>query len=222
MRKHCLVLFFLTSFFLLTSLSAQSITIMGIGDSITEGGAKFYSYLGPLSDLLHSAGLDFELIGEKQACIGPYKYRHSGYSGKTAEFIEEHVSEIYRNNKADIVLIHSGHNYFSDKYPVKTIVAANKSMIMKISEINPKVQIFVAGVINSGKLPKYSYIDDLNKGIKSMIDDLRYENVFFVDLRDGFDWHIHTVSDKVHPNLLGAHVMACNWFKAITPYFYKK
>jgi len=88
-------------------------------------------------------------------------------------------------------------------------------MIRKMISINPKVKILVAKVILSGKLPKYSYIKKLNKEIEKMVKRMNQSNVILVDMTSAFDWKIHTIPDKVHPNLAGAEVMANIWFLRI-------
>ena len=55
-------------------------TIMGIGDSITEGGDAFESYICPLWELLYGAGYDFDMIGPRRSYTGigwinPYRNR---------------------------------------------------------------------------------------------------------------------------------------------------
>ena len=210
------ILFFYM-FMSICSLHASTIRIMGVGDSITEGGSTFCSYLGPLSYLLGGAGFHCEFVGPRDGSSAGQLYKHSAFGGKNAEFIEERIDSIYKDYPADIVLIHSGHNHFIEENPVQGIVEAHRSIIQKIRKINPRVVILVAGVINSGKLPKYSYIPDLNVALEDMVRHTNSSNVMFVNVSEGFDWQIHTIKDRVHPNLAGAYVMACNWFKALTP-----
>ena len=202
---------------LLLSLNIHSrpVTIMGIGDSITEGGETFCSYMGPLSRLLEAVRLNCLLIGVKNGRSDGVTYRHSGYGGKNTEFIESMIDSIYTACPADIVLLHSGHNHFVEEKPVAGIVNSQLSIIERIHRINPDAVIIVAGVIHSGKLPKYSYIPQLNKKLAEVIHRLNDSRIVFADINDGFDWREHTIQDKVHPNRTGAYIMACNWLKAI-------
>ena len=62
-------------------------TVMGLGDSITEGGSKFSSYLYPLWEQLYSAGYDFDFIGPRQSECRIGKLNHCGFSGKNVEFL---------------------------------------------------------------------------------------------------------------------------------------
>ena len=194
----------------------KRLTILPIGDSITEGSeGHFESYLFPLWKKLYSAGYLVDFIGPRSTPtrIGPL--RHFAFGGKNAEYLEERIDSIYRAYPADIVLLHSGHNHFNAEHPVPGILTAHRSMIRKIRAINPNVILFDAAVIPSGKLPKYDYILELNKGIRQLVKTEQSENVVFVDQTKSFDWKKHTIDDKVHPNAAGANQIAQVWFDAI-------
>ena len=194
----------------------KRVTIMGLGDSITEGGETFHSYLFPLWERLFAAGYKVDFIGPRSSNSRIGKIKHCGFSGKNAEFLETQIDSIYREYPADIVLLHSGHNHFNTENPVNGIINAQKSIIEKILTINPDAKVLVAKVIESGKLPKYSYIPELNNQIEKMLTDLKNPNVILVDQSKNFNWEKHSISDKVHPDPEGAEVMADVWFKALT------
>ncbi|MDD4922462.1 MAG: alpha/beta hydrolase fold domain-containing protein, partial [Bacteroidales bacterium] len=70
-------------------------------------------------------------------------------------------------------------------------------------------------VIPSGKLPKYSYIPELNVEIAKMVQRLNSDQVILVDQAKGFDCQTMTIGDMVHPNPVGAEKMAEVWFTAM-------
>ena len=195
---------------------SKRFTVMGLGDSITEGGSSFHSYLFPLWEKLYAAGYNFEFIGPNSARCRIGTISHSGFSGKNAEFLEAHIDSIYRQYPADIVLLHAGHNHFEHEDPVAGIISAQESIIRKIRAINPRVIILVAQVIPSGKLPKYAYIPELNREIAKMVKRLNSKNIVLIDQSNGFDWKKYTISDHVHPNPAGAEKMAGVWFEALS------
>ncbi|MCF3110633.1 GDSL-type esterase/lipase family protein [Niabella sp. CC-SYL272] len=172
---------------------ASPITLMGLGDSITEGGAKTSSYLFSLWKKLKEAGYNVNFIGPRQTTLKDITLNHSGFGGQNAEFLEKRIDSIYREFPADVVLLHSGHNYFVEDKPISVIIEAQKSIISKIKAINPGAAIFVAQVIESGKLPKYSYIPELNKKIKSLVDDLQktWSGVYLVGRL------LHSIGDMI-------------------------
>lgn len=192
-------------------INAQNIRIMGLGDSITEGDY----YLPILIRMLKDSGFNCDFVGIKKGVTSDITYCHSGFGGKNTEYIEERIDSIYRTAPADIVLLHSGHNHFIEENPVSQIIESHLSIIHKIKSINPKAIILVAGVIHSGKLPKYSYIPLLNDELEYMVHKLNDIKVRYVKVYENFDWRIHTLKDKVHPNKVGSQVMANNWYQII-------
>lgn len=193
----------------------KTVTIMGLGDSITQGGNYFTSYLYPLWKLLTKAGYDFQFVGSNSSQYDIGTLRHCGYSGQTAEYLASKISDWYRQYPADIVLLHSGHNHFIDEDPIASIIDSYKAIIDTIQSINPKARILAASIINSGKLPKYSYIPDLNKRIQDLVKEYNDKHIIFVNISKNFDWSTCTVNDMVHPNAYGAQIMADAWFKAL-------
>ena len=106
--------------------------------------------------------------------------------------------------------MHAGHNQSVEEKPVDRIIAAQKAIVEKIKVINPDAVILVAKVIESGKLPKYSSIPDLNRKLEQLVSELcrTYSGIFMVDQAKKFDWLENTIDDKVHPNVIGADKMA--------------
>ena len=68
---------------------ANRMTIMGLGDSITEGGDFFTSYLQPLWKKLRDAGLNVEFVGPRECKSPGEKLYHCAFSGKTIEYLDE-------------------------------------------------------------------------------------------------------------------------------------
>lgn len=208
---------FLFLFFAVSTVMAEEkrFSVMGLGDSITEGGKDFDSYLYDLWELLYAGGYNADFVGpnERETRIG--MLRHCGFSGKPVEFLEERIDSFYGQNKADIVLLHAGHNHFVEQKPVEGMIEAYRSIIRKIWSQNPKAYIFIAQVTPSGKLPKYGYIPELNKRIKQLVEETANKHLVLVDMEEGHDWQTMTIHDKVHPNEQGARRMAERWFDAI-------
>jgi len=71
----------------------------------------------------------------------------------------------------------------------------------------------VAQVISAGKLPKYSYIPDLNIQLVNMANEYKTTNnpITLVNMTDGFNWQTDCVANMVHPNAIGAEKMATKW-----------
>lgn len=224
----CSVLFFFSDRLLAQSAArgsmeakkkTEEITLMGIGDSITEGGDYFSSYLFPLHALLVENGFEVSFIGPRQSENQGVMLKHAGYSGKSAEYLASISDSVYTEFPADIVLVHSGHNHFDYEKPIEGIIKSLQEIVINVKSKNPDALVFIAQVITSGKLPKYSYIPELNSQIERLVVSLRenYEGIFLVPVNRGFDWETDTVEDKVHPNAIGASKIAQNWMQVLGP-----
>jgi lysophospholipase L1-like esterase len=187
--------------------------IMPVGDSITEGGATFSNYRSLLGEKLRAAGVAFEFVGTR----GTAELRHEGYGGKNIEFLAATVPAHFTKTPADLVLLHAGHNHFAEEQPIPGMLTATERLITSLRAANPQVIVLLAQVIPAGKLPKYSYIPELNTELARLASRLHTpaQPVRLVDQATGFDWRTDTISDLVHPNAAGAAKMAARWFEAV-------
>ena len=85
--------------------------------------------------------------------------------------------------------------------------------------MNPTVIVLLAQVIPAGKLPKYSYLPELNAELAHLAAKLHApaQPVLLVDQATGFDWRTDTGGDFVHPNAAGGAKIAQRWFEALQP-----
>lgn len=194
---------------------ARNFTILGLGDSITEGIDGQGSYLSPLKRMLFEDGYDVEFVGPRMSRCGDEAIPCYGWCGKDAEFIESTIEDVYRKYPADIVLFHAGHNHDAATKPVNGIIKSYKSIIRIIRKINPDAVILVAEVIPSGKLPKYSYIPGLNREIARTVSGFGDEGIRLVNIAENYNWQRLNVSDMVHPNAEGREWIAGCWHEAL-------
>jgi lysophospholipase L1-like esterase len=193
----------------------EEVTVLAVGDSITQGGSSFRCYREFLIPMLAESETKVRFVGPNRDRFSA----HCGYGGRNTSFLSGIIGEVYSKHPADIVLLHSGHNSFSKDEPVPGIVRATEQIVEKIHGLNPDVTILLAQVIPSGKLPKYSYIPELNEelGKSAVCMKAKGIHVILVDLAKDFDWKSDTVADKVHPNESGARKMAERWKSALKP-----
>jgi len=202
----------------LSAADATAYRIMAVGDSITQGGKTFATYRIPLAAKLQAAGVRFVFVGSQKTDTPQGPLWHEGYGGKNAEFLATILEAKLKANPANVLLLQAGHNHFIEEKPVAGIVAAHREMIATARRLNPKSIVFVAQVIPSGKLPKYSYIPDLNAALAGLVKELHRpeQPVYLVDLATGFDPAKDTIADLVHPNGAGAEKIAQRWSEALT------
>lgn len=191
--------------------------IMPVGDSITEGGGSFSNWRYQLWEKLHTAGYLVEYVGSRKSPSRIGDLFHEGYGGKNSSFLAKTVPENFRKHPADIVLLHAGHNQFADQKPVSMILKDTAQLIGEIRAAHPKVTILLAQPITSAKLPKYSYIPELNRSLVPLAESLDQPDsrILIVPQAEGFDPLKDTVADLVHPNESGARKMAERWFEAL-------
>lgn len=199
----------------LSVLAAEPVTILAYGDSITQGGKNFDSYRSVLVPELKKRGLPVAFVGPRKDGASA----HAGYGGKSTKALRGMAEGIYAKHPADIVLLHSGHNSNSANKPVPGILDDTEGIIEAFRKINPEVHVLLAQVIPAGKLPKYSYIPQLNEdlaGLAKRLQDKGYK-VTLVNQAEGFDWKQDTIGDKVHPSPTGSKKMADKWLTALLP-----
>ena len=202
-------------------------SICCVGDSITEGAnssgaANKWTYRTYLAQMLAESGLgDVEWKGSRVSPNSGNELPSEGWSGQNAEQIASKYIANAEGDKADVLLLHAGHNYDATQQSKSVIIAAatnaHARIIAAARAQNPNVTVLYAKVVTSGKLPKYSYIPALNEAIGALASELNTaaSPIRVVDMADGWDWTVHCIDDKVHPTESGARLMASKWLEAL-------
>ncbi|MDR1279290.1 MAG: GDSL-type esterase/lipase family protein [Opitutaceae bacterium] len=197
-------------------------SLMPVGDSITAGAGFYVVYRELLLNKLKTAGYHVRYTGTRSdpSAAGSPSLPHQGYGGKNTRFLADIFESEYSACPADIILLHSGHNRSVEQKSVADIIADTRRIIETARRLNPDVIVLVAQVIPAGKLPKYSYIPELNRELAKFVADFNVSNpgrhpVVPVNQAEGFDWRLDAVADHVHPNASGAAKMANRWFDAL-------
>lgn len=195
------------------------VQLLPLGDSIT---AVADSYRYPLMQRLLDEGYAVEYVGTRTWPVNPRyeslgRLPHEGHGGKTVQFLAERIRQVYPGKPAHIVLLHAAHNQFAEDKPVPGIVASTRDIIEYMRSVNPYVTVLLAQSITAGKLPKYSYIPELNEELAKLAAELDNprQRVILVDMADGWVWQTDTVEDKVHPTAEGGEKMAAKWYEAL-------
>jgi len=100
----------------------EGYTILGLGDSITQGSASC-SYLFPLRKKLSALDCKFRFIGPNQSVFNNDTIQCAGFSGRNAEYLDKLIYDIYTKYPADFVLIHSGHNHFNSENRIQFLAS---------------------------------------------------------------------------------------------------
>lgn len=202
-----------------TATPARPITILPLGDSITEMASwDRTSYRRPLWQLLTSNGYQVDFVGSvvDQSNVSDFDLNHEGHSGWTADQILGSLPTWQQNYRPDVVLLHIGTNDLRLGQDIDETAAEIGRIIDTLRANNPQVVILLAKIIptTTGYADR---IPQLNDQIAQVARAKTWENapVIIVDHYSGFDPY-KELFDGVHPNASGEWKMAQRWFWALT------
>ena len=215
---------------------AFGISIMTLGDSITQANSTHLSYRYNLWTKLIDDDRLFDLVGSLNSNYNgnpawpPYLGQdfdqdHEGHWGWLADEIlngvngQGSLSEWLANYTPDVALIHIGTNDVLDGHSTASSVAEIEAIIDTLRADNPNVTILLAKLIpidsdtyNPGIIELNAEMDGIAVN-KSTADS----PVWVVDQYSGFDAAVDTY-DTIHPNASGEEKMARKWHDAMQAY----
>ena len=221
----------LCSYQVLIALS-DNISILPLGDSITAG---FHekpngNYRFVLENLLKADGFSVDFVGTqqrnsffedgKEVLDDP---QHEGYPGIKVEYLIEDIN--YDALPADVITLLIGTNNHWETPDLEAFVEKYERLFNLLESYQ---HVFVATI------PKFGY-NNLNKPywtdawvenrnkvvIPNMNTAIRIaahgrSNFTLVEYYDSFNEYIHLTADKIHPNILGQHVLGILFYRAIS------
>jgi len=216
--KFFLVIFSL--FFGFSVLSAETVRIMPLGDSITEGymetldNSNFYGYRGPLWYLLQDAGYEADFTGSQiagEAVKPAFDADHEGHFGWTSYALDDLAYASLVQYGAEIVLLHIGTNDIGDSTAGVSQILDQIDRYEK--ESGHTVKVFVAMIIEQADYDVRRFNENLAATIGARIRS--GDNLTLVNMYTGAGLTIDDYSDRIHPNGNGYSKMAAVWFNAI-------
>jgi lysophospholipase L1-like esterase len=234
--------------YLLTVFNKQTINILCLGNSITNGTSTFNSYRRDLWLMLHKGNYNFDFIGswskhhEGGEMPNPdFDLDHEGHSGWTAADIFHapnwdstggNINEWLKNYTPDIVLVELGTNDVFQCRKIPDVMKNFSELVELLRKKNKNVKIFFAQIPPLGtqwaqkKLCNNDTTYDesilsLNKAILvfGKNHSTSLSPVFIVDQYSGIT--PANQYDDIHPNLSGEKIMALRWFTSIHNYIKK-
>lgn len=210
----------------------QAVSILPLGDSITDGAGTYSGYRYFLHNMLYRSGINFRFAGPKKAYDPrmPERYHyHAGYGGNTigpdnsrSGNIFSRLGEIMRE-KIDIILLMMGRNNYFQSIDLDKIDIVYYNFVHEILKYQPNVHIFI-GTMNyskGGNTPNDPALSGLNRLLPSVYSRLYDEghNIHFVDIATVSNLGIVDFNDydNTHPNDIGQEKIARAWFEAILP-----
>lgn len=201
---------------------ADTVTIMPLGDSITQGYRGRDSYRRDLWLKLIEAGADVDFVGSmKNNFTGAPAHKdfdmdHEGHWGWRADQILEKIDSWAARFKPDIVLMHLGTNDMGSQQDIPETVVEIQKIIARLRRHNPGVTILVAQIIPVAFTSANMRIMKFNDALPDLAQALSSETspIIIVNQFDGFDARRDTY-DGIHPNESGIKKMVGTWAAAL-------
>jgi lysophospholipase L1-like esterase len=197
------------------------LSIMLLGDSITQSTSAYHSYRYYLWKNLLDSGVDFDFVGGVDQNHGGnpqwpnylgqrFDSDHQSHWGKRAD---EVLNILKRDtHKPDIALIHLGTNDEIQGHDTASTIDDLRQIVANLRGKNPQIIVLLAKII-----PYRSTLNpNLNNSLPALVAELNNGNspVRLVDQNSGFDVVADTF-DRIHPNTSGEQKMATRWYQAI-------
>lgn len=235
--------------FMLTVYDMQTMNILPLGNSITNGTDVYNSYRRSLWQLLYKAGYNFDMVGSWSlhhmggAVPDPdFDMDHDGHSGwKASDVLNPPDWDRHRGNlkewleqyKPDIVLMELGTNEVFQCVSTQEAMNNMETIIQLLRIKNPSVKILLAQIPPLGRqwAPKKlcgtdtSYEQAVQLFNKAVVQFAQAKTtaaspVELVDQFTGIDPAMD-MYDDIHPNTKGEMIMAQRWFDAVKKYLSK-
>lgn len=235
--------------FILTVCNKQTINILPLGNSITNGTSVYNSYRRSLWQMLHKANYNFDFIGSwdkhhmgSEFPNPDFDLDHDGHSGWTAHHILEppdwdkqrgNLDQWLKSYRPDIVLMELGTNEVFQCTSASAAMNDLSAIIDKLRLNNNSVKILLALIPPLGKkwAPQklcgndVSYEQSLTVFNQAVLQFAKQKTsakspVIIVDQFTGVNPDTD-MYDDIHPNNIGEKKMAERWYKALKPFLKK-
>ena len=221
------------------ALSAESVNILPLGDSITQGGKanrKEYTYRYPLFCMLKDAKVDFNFIGSMKKGLHPqaqwpdykgeaFDMDHEGHYGWKTAKVWENLEKWSKKwgAKPDIAIIHLGTNDQGAADHVKEVKEPMVKIINFLRKQNPKVIILIGQLNLNSKGAKMirPLFDQIGKDMSTKESPIHIVHGYKGCNENPNHKEPHTF-DWAHPNPAGQKKMAEDWFAVLKPYLVKE
>ncbi|MDZ7374284.1 MAG: Ig-like domain-containing protein [candidate division KSB1 bacterium] len=202
--------------------NAQTVKIMPLGDSITQGTGSSQSppggYRDDLAASLTAAGVNFDFVGSLQDGTG-FDPDHEGHPAMTALEMKSQVSAWVQAAAPDVVILQIGTNDVNELNQqgataiTDTVVARINSIVTRILDYNPQMTVLLVSL-----LPRTDALDskaeEISRAIQNLASSKREAGyrLYFVGLyymmKAQPNWNTALMADAFHPNDAGYALMA--------------
>lgn len=202
---------------MLTTMLAAAITILPLGDSITEGSNDLANYRVPLCRKLEERGHKVETVGFRTLknvdktpggagkSVPERWWSHTGISGQRvwsdgfrAGYLDSLDPLLDQAGEEDVIIFKIGTNDLLRNHPVDKTFEGFKVLLDKLLSERPKARIIVCTIL---EIPgKVAQVNDYNNRIKAHVATIKNNQVFLADLNPVVVRANGDFLDALHPN----------------------
>ena len=200
---------------------AMTLTVLPLGDSITEGVPTADGYRALLRQQLGEVGMAVNYVGSLRSPAGA----HEGWSGYTAGELLPQARAALERSRPDVVLLHIGTNDLGLGVPFAEASGNVRRLLELIDEPRrrgePPIRTFLAKIIGRNLPHPFHQEGDrevaaFNDQLVAVAEERRRagQPIEIVDLNAILDPRRH-LEDALHPNPAGYARLAEGWAAAI-------
>lgn len=204
--------------------AAEPLTIMPIGDSITQGQTGWSTYRCYLDGMLDEAGVFFDFVGSHTepngggtyGCPSAFDQDHEGWWGIRVDTMNELgvATASAQALQPDVALIHLGTNDLAAREGPASTVSELELLITGLQAVKPDMNILVAQIIPCDPIYCSDDVPAFNEAIATFSSlSTGDSSVIVVDMETGFG--LSDLRDPFHPTDAGDELIASRWMKAL-------
>lgn len=199
----------------------ETLRLITLGDSVTEGEVGYASYRFWLDRQLKAAGYNVDFLGTRSgnhngnSKYGWFDNDHQARWGAHLDELHATMSQ-WASADIDVALIHVGHNDIRSGQSPQSLINDLSAFIDDLRAYNPKIKIALAKPIKNTSLGYVAEMDEYRALIPGLAaaKNTAQSPVIVVDQYEGFDPD-HDTYDTVHPNETGEKKIAAKFKAAV-------
>ena len=212
-------------FHLVTKSPNDTIKILPLGDSITEGvnSYQFGGYRVVLWQLAQAAGWHIQFVGSVRRGPASLPDKHNeGHSGWRIDQISAKIVPWLQKTQPQIILLHIGTNDLRQGYSVAVALDRLSTLIDQITSTQPNAILVIAQIAPQRDPIINDKVIQYDNAIPALVAQkvMHHKKVEYVDMYDAVP--LGYISDHIHPNTAGYALMAHVWYHALSSIIQKQ
>ncbi|GIH20262.1 RICIN domain-containing protein [Rugosimonospora africana] len=196
----------------------HALTVMPLGDSITDGLNNTGGYRSDLFQLFTVDGRYVDFVGSQVG--GPaqlHDQNHEGHPGWRIDQIDEQVAGWLATYRPDVVLLHIGTNDVIQNWALSQAPARLATLLDHITAADPRAEVDVATIVPFADATQEAVVRTYNAAIPGIVSARASagEDVKLVDMHAAIGT-ADLSPDGVHPSNGGYSKMAARWYAQFT------